>query len=122
MIRWKLPEAGSSSRLETAIGRMVLMEPSRSHQKPMCHFNLGNHMEKHIQDVQEQHTTNRKCRDSGVQFDRSNLLREMTVGVWWGSFPNYQRSLIASKRVCHTLPALIGEAGSELGLPFFRGT
>ncbi|KAG8258642.1 hypothetical protein J6590_027734 [Homalodisca vitripennis] len=44
----------------------------------MCHFNLGN-----LMDVKKRHITNRKCRDSGIhgQFDRSSLLREMTVGV-----------------------------------------
>ncbi|KAG8288223.1 Neuronal PAS [Homalodisca vitripennis] len=51
------------------------------------------------------------------QFDRSSLLREMTAGVWWGSFPNYQRFLLASTRVCHPLPTWTGKAG----LSFFRG-
>ncbi|KAG8285044.1 hypothetical protein J6590_089379 [Homalodisca vitripennis] len=51
-------------------------------QKLICHLNLGNHV-----DAQEWHITNRKCRDSGVQgqFDRSSLLREMTVGVGGGT-------------------------------------
>ncbi|KAG8280958.1 hypothetical protein J6590_068985 [Homalodisca vitripennis] len=34
--------------------------------------------------------------------------------LWCGSFPKYQRILLASTRVCHPLPALTGEAGSEL--------
>ncbi|KAG8327119.1 hypothetical protein J6590_026453 [Homalodisca vitripennis] len=75
----------------------ILVEPnqnelrSRDHfwpaqQKPMCHLNL--------MDVQERHITNRKCRDSGVQgqFDRSSLLREMTVGVGGVFFPNLRGS------------------------------
>ncbi|KAG8247044.1 hypothetical protein J6590_071013 [Homalodisca vitripennis] len=65
--------------------------------------------------MKELHITNRKCRDFAVQgqFDRSSLLRDMTVGVSWGSFP-YQRCLLASTRVCHPLPALTGEAGAPL--------
>ncbi|KAG8272988.1 hypothetical protein J6590_030595 [Homalodisca vitripennis] len=37
-------------------------------------------------------------------------------------FPNYQRFLLASTRVCHPLPALTGGAGSELASPSSEGT
>ncbi|KAG8281316.1 hypothetical protein J6590_061653 [Homalodisca vitripennis] len=67
------------------------------------HLNLGN-----LKDVQERHITNNKFLDSGVQgyIDRSTLPWKMTVGldVWRGP-----------------LPALTGEAGSEMTSPFFRG-
>ncbi|KAG8263153.1 hypothetical protein J6590_039422 [Homalodisca vitripennis] len=48
-----------------------------------------------------------------------HLLREMTVGVG-GSFPKYQRILLASSMVRHPLPALTAEAGSELALGSYR--
>ncbi|KAG8328826.1 hypothetical protein J6590_100925 [Homalodisca vitripennis] len=75
-----------------------------------------------IHDCLERHITNRKCGDYWVQgqFDRSSLLREMTIGAWWGSFPKYERFLLASTRVCHPMPALTGEAGSELTSPSFE--
>ncbi|KAG8314085.1 hypothetical protein J6590_100577, partial [Homalodisca vitripennis] len=80
---------------------------------PTCHLNLSN-----LMDVQEWHNTNHKCRDSGVQgqFDKSRLLRETAVGVD-GVCSLPQRFLLASKRVCHQLPTLTGEAGSELATP-----
>ncbi|KAG8304419.1 hypothetical protein J6590_094211 [Homalodisca vitripennis] len=58
-----------------------------------------------LMDVQERHITIRKFRDSG-----------MTVGVWWGSFPNYQRFLLAKgvspcllrlERLVQSLPPLL---------------
>ncbi|KAG8282253.1 hypothetical protein J6590_040485 [Homalodisca vitripennis] len=63
-------------------------------------------------DVQERHVTNRKCQYSGVQgqFDRSTAGDDCRSR--WGSFPKYERFLLASTRVCHPLPAFIGEAGS----------
>ncbi|KAG8243247.1 hypothetical protein J6590_049411 [Homalodisca vitripennis] len=63
--------------------------------------------------VQERHITNRKCRDSEVQglFGRSILMREMTVGV--GK---------ARHKVVPPLPALTGEAGSEMAYPSTEGT
>ncbi|KAG8309010.1 hypothetical protein J6590_096239 [Homalodisca vitripennis] len=66
----------------------------------MCHLNLGN-----LMDVQERHITNRRqCRDIGVQgqFDRSSLLREMTVGVGG-------------------VGSLSIRGWFRAGLPFFRG-
>ncbi|KAG8337607.1 hypothetical protein J6590_017701 [Homalodisca vitripennis] len=56
----------------------------------------------------------------GCKADMSSLLREMTVGVWRGSFPNYQRFLLAS--TSHPLPTLTGEAGSGLASPSSGGT
>ncbi|KAG8288476.1 hypothetical protein J6590_016599 [Homalodisca vitripennis] len=60
-------------------------------------------------DIQEWHITNRKCRDSGVQgqFNRSSLLREMTV--------------LASLNKDVPPPACFDWRGwFRAGLPFFR--
>ncbi|KAG8291742.1 hypothetical protein J6590_053601 [Homalodisca vitripennis] len=79
----------------------------------MCHFNLGN-----LMDVQEQHITNHKFRDSGVQgqFDRSSLMWEMTVGVG-GVCSLTSNVLVNLKKGVPPLPTLTGEAGSELASP-----
>ncbi|KAG8241936.1 Belongs to the small heat shock protein (HSP20) [Homalodisca vitripennis] len=85
-------------------------------QKPMCHLNLGNHM-----DVQERHTTNRKCRDSGVQgqFDRSSLLREMTDGV--GGVRSLTSEVLASLNKGMPSPVCFDwRRWFRAGLPFFR--
>ncbi|KAG8302635.1 hypothetical protein J6590_028553 [Homalodisca vitripennis] len=61
---------------------------------------------------QRWYITNRKCQDSGVQgqFDRSSILREMTVGVCWGSFSNYQRCcLLCLERLVQSWPPLLLE-------------
>ncbi|KAG8316505.1 hypothetical protein J6590_049629 [Homalodisca vitripennis] len=62
-------------------------------QKWMCHFNLGNPM-----DVQERHMSRfwGGCKDSSIGL------------VYCG------RLLLELGRACHSLPALTGEAGSEL--------
>ncbi|KAG8277954.1 hypothetical protein J6590_032002 [Homalodisca vitripennis] len=70
--------------------------------KRMGHLNLGN-----LMDVQERHITNR-CRNSGVY-----LLRVMTVGVC-----EVRPLRLKDIRICHTLFAFTGYAGSELA---FRG-
>ncbi|KAG8265044.1 hypothetical protein J6590_103704 [Homalodisca vitripennis] len=67
-----------------------------------------------LYDKEERHITNRKCRDSGAQeqFDRSSLLREMTVGV--------EVLAILNKGV--PPPAYFDWRGwFRAGLPFIRG-
>ncbi|KAG8316337.1 Histone acetyltransferase kat2b [Homalodisca vitripennis] len=71
----------------------------------------------------ERHITYRKCPDSGVhgQFDRSRLLRDMTVGV--GGVRSLTSEVLASlNKGVSPLPALTGEAGSELASPSSGGT
>ncbi|KAG8263535.1 hypothetical protein J6590_032226, partial [Homalodisca vitripennis] len=53
---------------------------------------------------------------------RSMILCLVYCWSWWGSFTKYQRFLLVSKRVCHPLPALTGESGSELASPSSGGT
>ncbi|KAG8288782.1 hypothetical protein J6590_010892 [Homalodisca vitripennis] len=75
-----------------------------------CHLNLVN-----LNDVQERHITNRKCRDSGVhgQFNRSSRLWDMTVGV--GGVRSLTTEVLANlTKGVPPLPALTGETGSEL--------
>ncbi|KAG8265665.1 hypothetical protein J6590_089962 [Homalodisca vitripennis] len=86
-------------------------------QNPMWHLNLGN-----LMDFQERHITNRKCRDSGVQgqFDRSSLLREMTVGV--GGVRFLISDVLPSLDKGIPPPTCFDWKGwFRAGLPFFRG-
>ncbi|KAG8303116.1 Translation factor guf1 mitochondrial [Homalodisca vitripennis] len=73
-------------------------------------------------DVQEQHITNRKSRDSGVhgQFDRSSLLREMTVGV--GGVCSLTSEVLASlNKGVPPSAYFYWRIWFSAGLPFFRG-
>ncbi|KAG8243849.1 hypothetical protein J6590_037017 [Homalodisca vitripennis] len=54
----------------------------------------------------------------------SDSARSTAGDDFWSlvGFVPYQRFLLASTRVCHLLPGLAGEAGSELASPSSRGT
>ncbi|KAG8271830.1 hypothetical protein J6590_054660 [Homalodisca vitripennis] len=70
----------------------------------------------------EQHIPNRKCRDSGVhgQFDRSSLLREMTVGV--GGVCSLTSEVLASlNKGVPPLAYFDWRGWFRAGFPFFRG-
>ncbi|KAG8278385.1 Phenylalanyl-tRNA synthetase [Homalodisca vitripennis] len=64
---------------------------------------------------------------SSVNFFGNSSFRTDAIGflrdwkVWWGSYPNYQRFLLASTRVCHPLSDLTG-GWFRTGLPFSEGT
>ncbi|KAG8311343.1 hypothetical protein J6590_045666 [Homalodisca vitripennis] len=70
----------------------------------------------------ERHITNHKCRDSGVQgqFDRSSLLREMTIGV--GGVCSLTSDVLASLNKGVPPSAYFDWRGCmRAGFPFFRG-
>ncbi|KAG8270101.1 hypothetical protein J6590_092629 [Homalodisca vitripennis] len=76
--------------------------------------------EGNLMDVQERHSTNCKCRDSGIQgqFDRPILLWDMTVGV--GRVCSLTSEVLASLNNGVPPPAYFDWRGwFRAGLPFF---
>ncbi|KAG8286817.1 hypothetical protein J6590_051807 [Homalodisca vitripennis] len=109
-------EVRSIHSLKSFISGVYLSRDKFNGQKPICYLNLGN-----LMDVQERHIIDRKCRDPGVhgQFDRSNLLREMTVGV--GRVCSLTSEVLAILNKSVPPPANFDWRGwFRAGRPFFR--